>query len=990
VNLLHDISLAVRQPSRRRAAFPSMGTVTAPEQVGMHSAMSFNSEPVADVALTYNLALEDEHSPASTHFPSGQQSPILSSSGPLPNPPFVFPARPASSAPSSFSRATVRRPRSAYDFQIGAVGSIRDLQMGSGRSGPPPLPNFSFSQAAPSNNVSGIASPPQSPDSPSSIRAIPTRPGGHRRGGSEFIGGDGKSGSGLGLMSTSPTKGEGVLPPPTSQFSLGPSGARRGHAHRRSAAISCHDLSMIIKPPSSINPTFGGSAPTTPSANENQVMMFPSPDGTGDRSNLTSFSCDKRETTGSSDSPPSRTTNRNRVGFSDTIEFIPRPLSLVSSDASSTATMRPGHSVSNSISSLMSAGNASPPPKDHRDSPARETDVETRPSTAGAILGHMTESTRLDHGSSNTQRPHSVHLTSDESNKPIETPLTPRHLPRKYFFFGHDASAGESSPTRSRPVSSASSEKSRSASNISDPSSPDHPSSDVLVNSTEEDPVVPRRPSLTRKPSKKQKKVKSWAGSILSRKTRQRSQKQKGLSRRSPTPPLRSFEPLTDVVPAPQMQALEPSVDAVHGTEISDMSILQTNYASWKPRHISPQDDDSMSPIIDLDAALGPFNTPMGYDASWEASQRGSGPTRRRMHSAVGIGGLGGPYHRRAESAPEMVAFENPRYGLHHIGSRSTMEDVFEEDEEDDWEEVNSVSHKGSKMKVEDEEETGLGIDITVVDAENNNPDKAMDWTTDRDSSLVRGLKRKGSGLSEGERRQGSSSSKSELSLRDDTVAGDITNDLDVPDNSTTSRPTSAAKSSTSLSTPPLRPHAAKDLAPVDVQPVVFQPPFLTPTSFQSTGHSSFPSPRSPVSYDAQRISTAGSSFTDEHGFQSLLLGEPGPEIRMSVDDVPSLTSDTSTMTRESVLHPGHPGFNNPQFRNGQRSTSLSGPSVTRNKRSSIASLSRLLHSSHGEKSKLSIEERAPSSPERKGKEGRGKRLSRMMQFWKPRDPSPS
>jgi hypothetical protein len=108
----------------------------------------------------------------------------------------------------------------------------------------------------------------------------------------------------------------------------------------------------------------------------------------------------------------------------------------------------------------------------------------------------------------------------------------------------------------------------------------------------------------------------------------------------------------------------------------------------------------------------------------------------------------------------------------------------------------------------------------------------------------------------------------------------------------------------------------------------------------------------------------------------------------MSVDDVPSLTSSNSTMTRESVLPPDHPGFGNPQFRNGQRSASLSGPSATR-KRSSIASLSRLLHSSHGEKSKLSIEERPPTSPERRAKEGRGKRLSRMMQFWRPRDGSP-
>jgi hypothetical protein len=331
-----------------------------------------------------------------------------------------------------------------------------------------------------------------------------------------------------------------------------------------------------------------------------------------------------------------------------------------------------------------------------------------------------------------------------------------------------------------------------------------------------------------------------------------------------------------------------------------------------------------------------------------------------------------------------MVAFENPRFALHHIGSRSTMEDVFEEDEEDDdWEEMKTVSHKGSKSADEDEEASGLGIDVRVVEAENTSTGEIMDWTADIATSPQRGLKRKGSGLSEGERRQTSSSSKSELSLGDELLVGEDTSERRNADESMGSRPDPAAKSSDSTSTPPLRPHHAKELAPVDIQPITFQQPFLTPTSFNSTTHS-FPSPRSPISYDAQRISTAPSSFTDEHAFQSLLLGEPGPELRVSVDDVPSLTSSTSTMTRESAINPG---FNNPQFRNGQRSASLSSPSVTQ-KRSSIASLSRLLHSSHGEKSKLSIEQRAPTSPGKKEKERKGKRLSRMMQFWKPKETS--
>ena len=115
-------------------------------------------------------------------------------------------------------------------------------------------------------------------------------------------------------------------------------------------------------------------------------------------------------------------------------------------------------------------------------------------------------------------------------------------------------------------------------------------------------------------------------------------------------------------------------------------------------------------------------------------------------------------------------------------------------------------------------------------------------------------------------------------------------------------------------------------------------------------------------------------------------MGEPGPELRMSVDihDVPSLTSSNSTMTRDSNFLPM---AQQPQFREGQRSASFSA-AATR-KRSSMASLSRLISSSHGEKSKLSLEVRAPSmDSERKEKTSKGKRISRLMQFWKPKESS--
>jgi hypothetical protein len=57
-------------------------------------------------------------------------------------------------------------------------------------------------------------------------------------------------------------------------------------------------------------------------------------------------------------------------------------------------------------------------------------------------------------------------------------------------------------------------------------------------------------------------------------------------------------------------------------------------------------------------------------------------------------------------------------------------------------------------------------------------------------------------------------------------------------------------------------------------------------------------------------------------------------------------------------------------------------------RRSSLASLSRLISSSHGERSKLSTEMSMDngSDQEKKPKASKTRRLSRLMQFWRPKD----
>lgn len=957
----------------------TMATITS-NMHGSHPSISFSGE---NGQASYSIYAENA---TSTGMPISRDD-RLNTDGPLPNPPFVFPARPVSATPAFVSRTTGRRPHSAYDLPSHSEFN-QGFQLGNDRSAPPPLPSFSFNQTPleTTDAASDINSAPQSPFPPSGSRSIPSRPAGHRRGGSEFIGGDGKSGAGS-LLSTSPTKTDGGLQPSTTGVSsLGPSGGRRGHAHRRSAAISCHDLSLIMKPEMPAVSPPSGSAPTSPSDKRSDAALANSLN-TAIQSGLENSKAPDTITTPDSDATPTRQPKTARVGFSDNVEFIPRPLSLVSSDASSTMTLRQNHSVSGSLSSVISLSTTSPPAKEQHHDPPSPTFShkldENRPSTAGPVLS---VTANQDYPLSEAERPKRRNsdpsMSEEASNNDL--PPTPRTASKRYFFFGqHDNSNNDVSPNPSRPVSSSSSDKIREILSGSIPSPRKSEPTDTTVEPTDDMPKVTRKTSVTRKPSKKQKKVRFWTGSILSRKTKQRSRKHKGLSRRSPTPPMRSYEPPTyDIIEythsseaeTPEQNSDETAVQATN-------SNIQTNFANWKPRHVAPQDDENMSPMIDLDAALGPFNTPTGRDLEWEASQKPFGQPKRRLHSAAGMSGFKGPglhYHRRTESAPEMLAFDNPRFGLHHIGSSSTMEDVFEEDEEDDdWEEVKTASHNGSTIKADDES-SNLGIEIKVVDAENGH-DNVMDWTPDQDSNSQRGLKRETSALNEGEGLKtglSANSAKPASPLREASAVDDLEPPPRITDSTIITRPLSGSRSS-NTSTPPFRAASGKDLAPVDFQPYFIQPPYLTPTTPNSISQSPFPSP---MSYDTYRMSTAPSSIVDEPGFNPLWLGEPGPEIRMSVDEAPSLTSSDSAMTRESIMMM-NPGFGNPQFRNGQRSASLSNP-VVNHKRSSIASLSRLL-SSHGEKSKLSIEERAEDFTELK-KQSKGKRISRMIQFWKP------
>jgi hypothetical protein len=496
---------------------------------------------------------------------------------------------------------------------------------------------------------------------------------------------------------------------------------------------------------------------------------------------------------------------------------------------------------------------------------------------------------------------------------------------------------------------------------------------DVVPQASGESADAPK--PLAKKRSKKQKKVKTWAGSILSRKGKHRPAKQK---RRAPTPPpQRHFELVDDMDDDVLRASSEPDTSVAQSPESDD-------WETWTfPKAVQGADEDMSYQMIDLDAALGPFNTPLPRNPEWEAAQKAGGLIKKQLHSAAGMSRFSGPgmhyYHRRAESAPELVPFEAARFGFRRFGSSSTMADVFEEDEE---EEDSTGSSTGASTPAAGTSVAEKPEDAAQVEEELRSACQKVVQADHNVSSPAAASQNKSCEADD-------ASKTAELTPIQPTISGGDETFLTEPMPPYMAEfPGSSPGNANSGSETPSPRHVfrPKDLAPVEVSPLNLPTASLGPVSpWSMTQSSAFPSPRSPMSYDAHCISTAPSSITEDN-FQSLLMGEPGPEVRISVDDIPSLTSSNSTMTRES-LFAQNPQARHPPLNEQQRPASFTSTAFGR-RRSSLASLSRLINSSHGERSKLSIEVSMDSEPEKKVKGSKAKRLSRMMQFWKHKDGS--
>jgi hypothetical protein len=797
---------------------------------------------------------------------------------------------------------------------------------------------------------------------------------------------------GAGLLSTSPTKGEVPLTAPRASTRLGPPGGGPGHRHRRSGAISCHDLQSIMQPKSEASQTRGGSAPSTPLESDQKQFFSQGPRRrTLSQAELRTSSDQSSPPRSGSDNSPPRVVPRVRVGFADRVEYI-RPLSTISSETEgSMSTIRGGHSLSNSMSSVISAGAASPPSarmaRTSLNTTFEDEDIAPRPQSSGNILDSVTKQKSDFHRSwQRDERPHSA-VTSQRADSPTSAPLSPsaHKSPKRKSFSWWDtkrAHAGHLPSSVSEPSLL--------------PSPPASPENSAFSGSDESTTVE------TEKSFKKPRKVKIWGHSIISRKSKSHNNlKAKSLEDRQPTPPgfdntLISPNGETFGFSASDTNNFEPNFDIDDTiTIVTDPQTAVIETPAWTGRDHT--DVDALSPVIDLDAALGPFNTPPLGANSRNAPVRSPPRARRSMHSlgfhAANFGSLSQP-HRRTESAPELVPFD---LRTAKAVPTSTMPDVFEEEDEEEDEEEAEVPSQNSMVEAQsmdtmssepededgEEEDAGFGVHVVdVAEAQDANswPMKSGLGIQRRKSPPVSlAMAEKGDHASPLSSNGDNYFTPREIPqiIKRDPSPVEVVEDFEEP------RASSLTRDSDTTITPPLTAEDAKNPQPLNFSLPLPPQTIMTPDTLSGSSFSTRGFNTSQVSLSTPRLGTATSSGTTDN--RSFTFGEPGPAVRGSCDDVPSLSSSRSTITTP----PQNPFATlGSQVPGGRTSSIYSTPSMDeqrRNaKRSSIASLSRLVGTTFGEKSKLSIESRPQSqhimsttAPKKKNN-----RLSKLI-FWK-------
>jgi hypothetical protein len=766
---------------------------------------------------------------------------------------------------------------------------------------PAPLPAFNF---APGSTITPERSPSPSKmvcgEASGSLRAGRR---GHHRQGSEFVGG---GADGTQLISTSPAKSDirSQGPPVTT---LNP----RSHQHRRSQAISISeiDTSELIKA-NAIAKHRAGSAPSTPSeAPPNFTSHSP-------QCQSVSYT-PMRSPTASPRRRGSAPGVRPRVGFSDTIDVIPRPLSLISSETEgSTSTIRGNHSLSGSINSIATspnprlswAGEQSFSSPIGSDISPRRRPVTADPATLG--LGR-TDPVQESAIVTLPKRPLSA------SGSPAVTSNGSPPTKKKHFWF---SSSAETSPTPTPKAEKA------------------DPLAIHIFSPSQSTELTRPKTSPERSASiKKRKVVKSWTHGIFSRKGRPQSTKVK--PKRTPTPPLsrRTSDQLNEIFDEDNTVVIQNSPSPIQRRDSAPASQILTSQSMTQ---FTGTIDHTMSPIIDLDAALGPFGSEEKLN---EGATRTPAARIAKLHSAErrGAADAFGTFHRRTESAPAMPPMNRSAFGVHNMGSNvSLSNDVFDEEEEDNF----LAGEEAGAVSMTSKDDSARSPDAS--------PKPEMPAKRPSDDAQTSG---DGLGLS---------------------VSPSGTDGIVIVDTEDDYIPERARSSNSTLEAP--------TLVSTDVQKRPATSPMEFTYSAPRMNYASSTEGRTATNSLISSPDPEHASFDEQPRFNRY-LGEPSPELglRPSSDDLPSLTDSVSTSNL-----PRFSSSANTRNSVDQRSVSMSGPSAPKPnnawKRASLASLNRLIPgSSNGSKLKF---ETVPEPAEEEKARKKTNRISKLMHFWRSKE----
>ena len=369
----------------------------------------------------------------------------------------------------------------------------------------------------------------------------------------------------------------------------------------------------------------------------------------------------------------------------------------------------------------------------------------------------------------------------------------------------------------------------------------------------------------------------------------------------------------------------------------------------------SEESDEVPGAVLDLD------ETWAKQEAEAQANQ--ARMAKRRLHSSGTMGGFVGPgmhYHRRAESAPALTPFNQPLtpFGL---ANSPQMADVFEEDENEDRGPAPSQAAMSS-INEAPEKSTSSDQDFAV---QHNEQTPFSRHSSGRDNITILGEPGQEADL-----------------LLCGTPGPEETHEQAVDKSCTPS----------AMATPVANSHRP-NTSPTTY---TFADAVSRRTISIADSSNAEPSPdTAQTSFDVPRLGTAHSSITERSSaWSGARTADSGAY--HSTEDVPSLISSASTRTGPAVppfapLAAARPPVpRGPDARSQSVSEPVPRPSsrpLSAGKRASLASLSRLVGGSFGEKSKLSIESRADDEGEAKGPDKKRKnRISRLVRLFKSKE----